>query len=345
MSGEGFTRRVQLTGRSTLVVSLPKEWVRLTGLKRGSIIRLIPRRRFELLLIPEEAGVGRKETKLNVEGRMRPEEVMRELISVYQAGFDIIEIRFESPSPEVKSAVKDAVRRRLMGMEILSESASSITMQCFAKHVEFPLQDALARSGEIASSMSDDAVKALLTRDRRLGEEVFQRDDEVDRLFHYMTRQLNVALERPGVMEELGLTSPMECLSYSFIAKAVERVGDHAASIALIAQEIGEKPTEALSLAINAMSQEAIKVFEDSLTSVREKDRELANGIVNRVKEIRRKRYEKAVERVMKWRTSPRNASLIKTALEDLMRIAEYSADIAEQTISLSIIYLSTAST
>ena len=204
--------------------------------------------------------------------------------------------------------------------------------------MEFPLQDALRRAEEIASSMLEDAVEALLGRDHQLAAEVFQRDDEVDRLFHYMIRQLNVALERPEALEDLGLINPMEFLSYASIAKAVERVGDHAASIAIIAEEIDGKLVDNLAAEIATMNREAVKAFKSALNSVEKRDGELANNIVDGVGEIRRKQYERAVEKVMKWKTSPRNASLIKTVLEDLMRVAEYSADIAEQAILLSII-------
>lgn len=327
------------------MVSLPKEWVKAAGLRRGSLVRLIPRQGFSLLLVPEEGVEGpHREAVLHVGEGEEPEEVVRELISVYQAGFDVIKVGFKSPRPEVKSAVKDTVRRRLMGMEILSESAMSMLLQCFTQHMEFPLQVALERAGEIASSMSEDAVKSLLSRDHQLAAEVFQRDDEVDRLFHYITRQLNIAVERPRAMRELRLVSPMECLSYSSVAKAVERVGDHAASIAQITREINGKLAEAIADEINAISGEAVKAFKDSLISVKRRDKDLANEIVNHVQRIKRGRYEKAVEKVMKWRTSPKNASLIKTILEDLVRIAEYSADIAEQAIFLSIIHLNSAS-
>ncbi len=339
MSGEGYRRRIQLTGSSTLVVSLPKDWVRLAGLHKGSYIRLIPRQGLSLLLVPEREGERKlKEISLTAGEKAGSEEIVRKLISMYQAGFDVIKVGFKSPRPEMKAVIKDTVRRRLMGMEILSESASEILIQCFTRHMEFPLQDALRRAEEIASSMLEDAVEALLGRDHQLAAEVFQRDDEVDRLFHYMIRQLNVALERPEALEDLGLINPMEFLSYASIAKAVERVGDHAASIAIIAEEIDGKLVDNLAAEIATMNREAVKAFKSALNSVEKRDGELANNIVDGVGEIRRKQYERAVEKVMKWKTSPRNASLIKTVLEDLMRVAEYSADIAEQAILLSII-------
>lgn len=343
MSGEGYRRRIQLTGSSTLIVSLPKDWVRLAGLHKGSFIRLIPRHGLSLLLIPEREE-DLKEIVLRVDEKMGSEKIVRELISTYQAGFDVIKVSFKSPRPEAKAAVKDTVRRRLMGMEVLSESASEILIQCFTRHMEFPLQDALRRAEEIASSMLEDAVEALLGKNHQLAAEVFQRDDEVDRLFHYMIRQLNTALEKPGALEDLGLMNPIEFLSYASIAKAIERVGDHAVSIALIAEEINGKLIDNLAAEITNMNREAVKAFKSALNSIEKKDGELANSIVDGVEEMRRKQYERAVEKVMKWGTSPRKASLIKTVLEDLMRVAEYSADIAEQAILLSIIVAETES-
>ncbi len=334
-----YLRRVQLTGRSSLTVSLPKDWVRAVGLSPGSLVRMSPSSDMSLVISPAESERREPHKEFHLKlGDVRPDEAVRELISVYQAGFDIIKLKLTTKAPVLKPAIKDTVRRRLMGMEILSESANEMLMQCFTQHMEFPILQALIRSADIASSMCEDAVNAFLGKNGQLASEVIQRDDEVDRLFHYIIRQLNVILDRPGSVEDSGVKVLNECLSFSAIAKSVERVGDHASSIAQVSMELGEEPSENLASEISSMGKSVQKLFKSSIHAVIDRDKRRANQVVNEVFQNMRPRYGKIVEKVMKWKITPRRVSLTKTVLEDLMRIAEYSADIAEQAIFLSII-------
>ena len=334
-----YLRRVQLTGRSSLTVSLPKDWVKAVGIRPGSLVRMSPGREMVLMISPAEAGKRgfHKEFQLKL-GDMKPDEAVRELISVYQAGYDIIRLKLTAKAPILKPAIKDTVRRRLMGMEILSESANEMLMQCFTQHMEFPLPQAIVRSAEISSSMCEDAINAFLGKNGQLASEVIQRDDEVDRLFHYIIRQLNVVLDRPAMIEGTGIEVFNECLSFFAIAKSMERIGDHASSIAQISLELREKFPDTLASEIAGMGKGAQRGCKLSMQGVLDRVEERASGVVGGgCKQIRPK-YERTVEKVMKWKIAPRSVSLTKTVLEHLMRIAEYSADIAEQAIFLSII-------
>jgi len=51
----GETRKIQFTGKSTYIVSLPKKWVNSLGLKAGSPI-LITQQDSSLILTPQRNG-------------------------------------------------------------------------------------------------------------------------------------------------------------------------------------------------------------------------------------------------------------------------------------------------
>ena len=84
----------------------------------------------------------------------------------------------------------------------------------------------------IASGMVQDAVASLQSGDLSLAEEVSQRDDEVDRFYHFIVRQLNMAVRNRAIIEEVGLLAARDCLGYRLAVKSIERVADHAAGIA-----------------------------------------------------------------------------------------------------------------
>jgi phosphate uptake regulator len=229
------------------------------------------------------------------------------------------------------------MRKKLMGMEVLNESMMEMLLQCFAQHVELPLAEALKRQAELAASMQRDATTALLKRDRELAEEVIQRDDEVDKLFYFISRQLNLAAENPQMLHELGIENVIACLSYSSVTKSIERIADHASNIASTSLSLEEDIDKQIALEIQKLDERIKNIFLESKNILLMKDSRLANQLLAEVEKVRRV-YDEVVEKAMVWKTSPKNTSILKTVLGDYMRIAEYSADIAEQAILLSIL-------
>ncbi|MEM2016839.1 MAG: PhoU domain-containing protein [Nitrososphaerota archaeon] len=330
-------RRVQLTGRTTLTISLPKDWVETIGLKPGSIMRLVPRNSLGLILMPEGLKESRREARLLIEGDKEAEALLRELISLYLAGYDIIRLEFSVPHLHLKLYLKENMRKKLMGMEILNESLTEMLLQCFAKHVELPLEDALKRQSELAASMQRDATNSLLLGERELAEEVIQRDDEVDKLFYFISRQLNLAAELPHVLHELKIENTMACLSYAMVTKAIERIGDHASNIAHTSLNINEKIEEEIAMEIEKLDEQVKNIFLESITVLLKKDSKAANNLIREIEKIK-KLYTEVLEKVMARKIDSKTIPLLRGALGDYIRIAEYSADIAEQAIFLSLL-------
>jgi len=52
-------RKVQLTGGSTLTISLPVKWARAAGIKHGDELSLVQRSDNSLLITPEKSEEGR----------------------------------------------------------------------------------------------------------------------------------------------------------------------------------------------------------------------------------------------------------------------------------------------
>lgn len=334
---EEYIRRVQLTGRTTLSISLPKEWAAEIGLKPGSLVRLIPRSGLGLILTPDVLEESRREARLLVKEDTKADTLLRELISIYLAGYDIIKIEFSVPQSYLKLYIKQNMRKKLMGMEILNESMMEMLLQCFAKHLELPLEEALKRQAELAASMQRDATTSLLLGDRELAEEVIQRDDEVDKLFYFISRQLNLAAELPQILHELKIKNAMACLSYAIITKAIERIGDHASNIASISLNIDEKIDEELAIEIKRLDEHVKNMFLESIGVLLKKDKKEANILIEELEKVK-KLHAELLEKIVKRKNNAKNTSLLRTALGAWTRIAEYSVDIAEQTIFLSLL-------
>jgi len=112
---------------------------------------------------------------------------------------------------------------------------------------------AIRRMAIAVESMLKDAIDSYIQRDAALAADVRARDVEVDQMYNALFREfLTYMLEDPR-----NITG---CMHLHFIAKNIERMGDHATSIAeqVIYLVTGEMPDEARP------KSESVTVFDEA---------------------------------------------------------------------------------
>ena len=329
-------RKIQVTGGATYVVSLPKRWVKAAGLKPKDQVALIPQANTSLLIVPKGDLKPKEvsETAIEAPAQSGPEVIIKEFIAHYLAGYDIIRIKLRNV--RCRDLIKSSIRQKLIGVEIMEESADEIVAQCLLGHVELPLRRALDRMHVLMVFMLRDAIKALENNDKVLAMEVVQRDDEVDRLYFFIVRQLKAAVYNRALIEEIGLSNPRDCLGYRLIVKSIERSGDHAARIAgvipTLAAPINGKAIEK----IVAMSSLAQKIHEDSMKALYKYNPKLINESMSEVNKVIGFE-EETIEQLLKLNIEPRTMMGVRLILESIRRIAEYGTDISEIAINLAV--------
>ncbi len=337
LNKEGFLRRVQLVGGSTLIVSIPKRWASSVGVKPGDYMAVLPLEDDSLLLIPR--GLPRREIaeKIMYVSQDKPaESAVREFIAYYLVGYDVIKVKFAPGTSKHKLLIREVIRKKLIGVEPIEESAKELVVRCLIGSNELPVSIALNRMGMIASSMISDAVEALMTCNRELAHEIIERDDEVDRIYLYIVRQLKKAVRNRLMLRELGLSTARDCLGYRLVIKSIERSADHACKIAQIASLLRAPPAPHVSDLITKIASSSQSIFRDSLKALMDLSLDLANETINRIDAIRSLEQE-AIEALLSQPIDIGDASNIRLALESLARIAEYGADIAEIAVNLSV--------
>jgi len=333
-------RKLQITGGSTYIVSLPKGWVENMGLGKGSQVSMAQMDDMTLRLRP--GGAGREEEPrravIAVSDDISPENLVRRVVSAYLIGYNVIQIR--NPVKRIdlaqKLAVKDFTRKKLIGTEILSDLPQELTMQVLLSRSELSVTDALRRMSVIAASMHREAVIALESDDSQLAREVVAMDDEVDRFGLYIIRLLKEAAVDPYSIREIGLTSAREGLGYRLITKSVERMADHAVniaqnSLALTLAGLGDDLMEGLG----PLSGEAVGVFEASIEALFDWSYSSAEEVIGRAERIRGEEAE-VVQRIIK-NAAPGDVPALRLIVESVMRTAEYGADVAEVVLNLTI--------
>ncbi len=194
------TRKIQFTGKSSYIVSLPKQWIIELGLKQGDQIRMIRKGASTLELYPPkfETRLQKKEDAVIEIGiEEKAVTIVRKLISLYFLGYKTINVKPKSGrlNPNQRTAVKGAVRKMLMGSEIISDSTGGITIQVLVNLLELSVDGAFKRMLHLTKSMSNDAILTVKENNLELAQEVINTDDEVDRFGFYIIRQLKIAIQ------------------------------------------------------------------------------------------------------------------------------------------------------
>lgn len=341
-SGEPYEelRKLQVTGGSTYIVSLPKDWVEKVGLGKGSIVSISQREDMSLQLQPKGAESQAKPRRaiITLAPDDTPDMAVSKLVSTYLVGYRIIQ--FRSPDrridPVVRRAIKDFTRKKLVGTEILSDLPRNLTLQVLLSYAELSVKDAMRRMSVIAASMHRDAVADLAAEDTQLSREVITMDDEVDRFSFYIIRLLKVAVSDTHILRESGLKSPRECLGYRLITKSVERMADHAVNIAQnrLSLTLSNMNEEVLS-ELKDLSKSALDVFERAVDSLFEEDSNLAIDLLVEAEKIRSREAE-VLHNIIK-NAAIEDLPSLRLIVESIIRTAEYGSDIAEIVLNMTI--------
>jgi len=337
MKADVELRKVQLTGGSTYIISLPKDWAGSLGLKPGDYLQIVRQPDMSILLVPRGKRAEKpSEAFIDASLARSPEEVVREFIACYLTGHDVIRLKLGGRVDEYKSFLKRVMRNKLIGLETVEESTDYIVIRCLLGYVDFPIKDAVNRMHVMTISMCRDAIKALRSQDKSLANDVVQRDDEVDRLYLFVVRGLKMAVEDRLLMREMGLINPRECLGYRLIVKSIERIADHAARIAKLSTAISPSSAGNLVERISSIADTAFKIYEDSVSSLFKMDLKQANRTLDEVYKLYEMESE-AIKRILGSSLDIRTITGLRLILESVRRIAEYGADIAEIVINLAI--------
>ncbi|HXW36642.1 MAG TPA: PhoU domain-containing protein [Nitrososphaerales archaeon] len=330
-------RKVQVTGGNSFVVSLPKAWVKDVGLRPKDAVAVITQSDSSLLIVPRRdlREASKSEAIIEIGQGMEKDALLRQFISYYLAGYDIIRINSGKYDSSMRAFIREGIRRKLVGVEIIEEAPTGILTQCLSGYVDLPLKKAVERMSIIAAGMVTDATNVLERGRRDLGEEVIQRDDEVDRFYHFILRQLNIAIRDRSVIQEIGLNSARDCLGYRLVAKSTERVADHAASVALQARAVGHLP-ETFFKKLQEMSSLSTRIFENSISSLLRLDSKVAEDSISKSREVVRMEEKLSSESVALKIAGEQTAS-VKLILESIRRVAEYGADISETAIDMTV--------
>ncbi|MCV0430858.1 phosphate uptake regulator PhoU [Nitrosopumilus sp.] len=217
-----FVRRLQRIG-SSILVSLPKEWVDANNLDKSSQVEL---------------ETGQDSISISANKEIRPtkeliisyplakeENIVANITGAYLLGYDVIEINSKSVIPgKDREEIRNSMRR-LVGMEIIEEDSSHINMQFLLDATTLNPPKILKRMSSISLGMYDDVLTGLISDDKSNLQTLAKRDVEVNRQYFLLVRLIRSTLVDKRLANAFNLEN-IDVLDYRVAANVLENAGD-----------------------------------------------------------------------------------------------------------------------
>ena len=325
-------RRVQLTGGSSYILTLPKEWINSLNIKKNTPLGIHMQSDGTLLITPKMMQEQLQRT-IEFDATQTTEHMflLRRLIGAYIEGYTIIKINSNERIPEVVHSVVRTFTQTAIGQEVVEETDNSITLKDLVNPTEMPFDRTIKRMRIIVKGMYEDALRAFQTKDKNLTDDVIQRDTDIDRLHWLVARQYNIILRHVSLAEKMNITN--ETASACFlISRIIERIGDHVVAIAentstLAKGNIDSKIVEQVLIASNM----SLDLFNSSINAFFRKDLESSNEIIEAVAKL-----EDLCSKINNMVVNQEGSIALSVGyvVESIRRIGEYSQDISETVIN-----------
>ncbi|MBT8243432.1 MAG: phosphate uptake regulator PhoU [Nitrosopumilus sp.] len=315
-----FVRRLQRIG-SSILVSLPKEWVDANNLDKSSQVEL-------------ETGQDSISISANKESRPtkellisyplpKEENIVANITGAYLLGYDVIEINSKSIIPgKDREEIRNSMRR-LVGMEIIEEDASHINMQFLLDATTLNPPKILKRMSSIALGMYDDVLNGLISDDKSNLQTLSKRDVEVNRQYFLLVRLIRSTLVDSRLANAFNLEN-IDVLDYRVAANVLENAGDSIVELSTFIFNFSL--SKEYSKKIYDVVRDFNMLAEKSIDAFTKPDRLLAIEAISL-----HKQYEKKLSLL---RTTIGNKKQIPLDFLDLIymfeRIAQSWADVAD---------------
>jgi phosphate uptake regulator len=206
-------------------MSLPAEWIKTLGLKKGDILSIENNDDKSITIFPtSNRNSQAKEIAIHLLD-LSHEKLINQIYGAYLLGYDIIKIVGRTQIDfENREIIKKAMRN-LIGLEIVDEDGLNMTIQFLLDAHSMNISKILKQMSSIVSGMHKDIVIAMKTRDSEIDLLVRGRDDEVNRQYFLIVRLIRTAMMDRRLASSLDLSN-IDILDYRIAANHLENAGD-----------------------------------------------------------------------------------------------------------------------
>ena len=217
-------RRLQKIGSSVLM-SLPAEWIKTLGLKKGDILSIENNHDNSITIFPaRDRNSQGTEIAIHLFD-LSHDKLINQIYGAYLLGYDLIKIIGKTQIDfENREIIKKAMRN-LIGLEIVDEDGLNMTIQFLLDARSMNISKILKQMSSIVNGTHRDIVSAMKTGETHIDLLVRGRDDEVNRQYFLIVRLIRTAMMDRRLASSLDLSN-IDILDYRIAANHLENAGD-----------------------------------------------------------------------------------------------------------------------
>ncbi|HEX5975853.1 MAG TPA: phosphate uptake regulator PhoU [Nitrososphaeraceae archaeon] len=258
-----YARRLQKIG-SSMLISLPSEWIKNNNLKKGNMVMIEINRNNSISLYPSDIDTEDVKEVNIPHPQLSMDSLTNQIYGAYLLGYDVIRIKGKSQiSFDDRELIKLAMRK-LVGLEIVDENGSNIISQFLLDANTLDAEKILRRMSSIVAGMYKDTLIGIQKKENGSEKSIVSRDDEVDRQYFLLVRLIRSAMMDQKLASKLNLSN-IDILDYRIAANHLESAGDYitdfATALPIITHDnLIEEIIQAASL-IEKMQEKSIAGF------------------------------------------------------------------------------------
>ena len=258
-----YARRLQKIG-SSILISLPSQWIKSNNLKKGSIVPIDVNRDNSISIFPSVDVLDQTKEVTIQYSSASMDSLVNQVYGAYLLGYDIIHIKGGSQiSFDDADRIKKAMRK-LVGLELVDEDGSNISAQFLLDANTLDAEKILRRMSSIVAGMYRDVLEAIKRKEGSIKRVISGRDDEVNRQYFLLVRLIRSAMMDQKLAGKLNLSN-IDILDYRIAANLLESAGDYIVDLATSIQDLSkiklvDKITDAGTL-VEKMQEKSVAAF------------------------------------------------------------------------------------
>ena len=206
-------RKVVQHGPSTLIISLPSNWIKQNYIKKGDELEV--KEEGKTIIVSKDDIV--KDNSLTKDiSTFDPMLVNTFLVRAYQKGYDKIHL-IHNNLDILKSIQTKTLE--LIGYEIIEQNNKYCLIQSISSHIELDFDNSLRKAFIITKQMLEMAIKAYKDKDDPTLEGLQIMDLEVNRFCNFCLRQINKE-------QYIGTEQAQQSHTLYYLIEILEELGD-----------------------------------------------------------------------------------------------------------------------
>lgn len=327
-------RRVQITGGSSFMITLPKEWANTVGLKKNDSVGLQTQSDGSLSLYPSGTAPEVKRTTKTIDVTNITDRgfIYRQLVGAYIAGHATIMVVSEHPLPSIVTSAVSSFVQTSIGLETMEADDNHIMISDLIEHDTIEPRKIVERMRILVRGMLTDAFEAAFTGNFDLIKDMESRDKEIDRVYWLTSRQCNIYQKDMNASRKMNLPlyDLTACLS---VSRVLESIGDHAILMSKYLLLIAaEGSVYRIDKDAHKGGMRIVELLNMSVKSWVERDLALAEKAIEEANDIIRE-----ADKTLELNVKPHQTNAVREVmLVSSKRVAEYCKDISEYAFNIA---------